>query len=106
MAEQNKHRFQEHAKEFADAEHRLHKQSQIQLEQQILAEMSKKSPEEQLIYIQNTGIKFSRDDNGAASYVFVKLDEIDAENMHNVKRLSIKSQNKVSIESFESENMP
>ena len=27
MAEQNKHRFQDHANEFADAEHRLHKQS-------------------------------------------------------------------------------
>jgi len=64
--------------------------------------MSKKSPEEQL----NTGIKFSRDENGAASYVFVKLDEVDAEDLHHVKRLSIKSQNKVSIESLDSENIP
>jgi hypothetical protein len=86
IAEQNKQRFSEHAKEYAEAELRLQKQSQIQLEQRILADMSKKSLEEQL----NTGIKFYRDENGVNSYKFVKLDEISQGNRHNVKKVVIR----------------
>lgn len=62
--------------------------------------MSKKSPEEQL----NTGIKFYRDDHGVVSYKFVKLNEISPENRYNIKKLAIKSQNKLSIEPLDKES--
>jgi hypothetical protein len=63
--------------------------------------MSKRSPEEQ----NNPGIKFSRDENGVVSYVFVNLDEVTADNKQNVKKLVIRG-HKVSIEPFELENKP
>ena len=62
--------------------------------------MSKKSSEEQL----NTGIKFYRNDNGMISYKFVKLNEISPENRHNIKKLAIKSQNKLTIEPLDKDS--